>query len=245
MEARAAQGVAQRGAERVRLPGLRGVERRGRQRHVEAAAGRGGAVGVDGDHGRGVGPLARRATHVDARADADVVRPGQHHAHARRLQRPLGALRHVEGEGVLGIARVGGGARRVAGLACRRARRARGVRSRPGARRCPRCARDPAPRPAHPRPARPNSPRSGQRSTRRTLGPPLAPALDVAVGGPAASARTRGERQAAGHRRHRDRPHAVHQQRARAGRPGPRVRTRPTLARLLWRPEPVCGHAAG
>ena len=106
----------QRGAERPRLPGLRGVERRGRQRHVEAAPGRGGTVGVDGDHGRGVGPLARRATHVDARADADVVRPGQHHPHARRLQHPLGALRHVEVEGVLGVAGVGGGARRVAGL---------------------------------------------------------------------------------------------------------------------------------
>ena len=83
---------------------------------METSAGRGRAVGVDGHDGVGVGVLPGATTFVDAGAHPIVVGAREHDPHAAVGQPPRHALRDVEGEGVLGVACVGGGPGGVAGL---------------------------------------------------------------------------------------------------------------------------------
>ena len=173
VEAGAAQAVVQRGAERPRRPGLHGVERRVGVRHVEAAARTGRR------RRRGWRPRPRRrparpavprtSTHGP---DAGVVRPGQHHPHARRAQPLLDALRHVEGEGVLGVAGVGRGARRVAGLGAAAPVGHLAVDRGRVRRRCPRCGRDRG----RPRGTRATGPCAAEVAPRRRTGSSAGPA---------------------------------------------------------------------
>jgi hypothetical protein len=94
---------------------------------VEAAAGRRRAVGVDGDDRVGVGLLPGASALVDARPHAVVVGAGEFDADAARGQPLLHPPRDVEGEGVLGVVRVGAGPGGVAGLRAAAAVRNRAV----------------------------------------------------------------------------------------------------------------------
>ena len=96
--------------------GVRGPGDAARGDHLEPGAGGRPAVGVDGDGRVRVGPVADRRALGHAGADPVVVVAGQDHRGAFGPEQPGQPHRDVEGEGVLGIARVGLRPGGVAGL---------------------------------------------------------------------------------------------------------------------------------
>lgn len=83
---------------------------------VEPAASSRAAVGVDRDHRVGVRAVADPRAPVDARADAAVGAPGQHHLGALTAEDARGRARHVQGEARLRVAAGRSRPRRVARL---------------------------------------------------------------------------------------------------------------------------------
>src|ERR1035437_8164019 len=83
---------------------------------MEALAANWSSVPVDADHCVGVRSIASGRALVHARTNSRVVGSGEYHGGALLCQQHLDMLGERPGQGVLGVARIGGGPRGVAGL---------------------------------------------------------------------------------------------------------------------------------